>query len=355
MRLVILMPSLFYGGAETQFRRLFENIEDSYIATIDYAKGSQADEFRRKYDYRIKELRLYGSNNLWKSLQTYYNIICLLFLLRYKLKGRLMLVVYGSGTRWLLLYPIMRLLRYRILYSERNDGKHKLKLLYKIMSWCEVITTNSIEAKNELQRYITNKEIIVINNGVIIPPFFNSQYKILTPVKILVPARISRIKDQKVVIDALWDLNDVEIHFAGKVDEQDYYLMLQKKIKELNCADKFFFDGYIENMMEYYKDFSLVLLPSLSEGTANVLLECMALQIPCIASNIEMNKRLIRNDCFLFAVDNPHSLRDCVLNFISQRDTDIYEYLNENYTFVKLNYSTENMVKSFKSLVSSIC
>lgn len=348
------MPCLFHGGAETQFRRLFENLDNSYIAAIDYSKGNQANEFRKKFGDRIIELKRYGSWSVWYSVQTYLNIIVLLLMVRFWLKGRLMLVIYGAGTRWLLLYPIMKVLAYKILYSERNDGKHKMKFLYRLIGMCDVITTNSIDAKNEIQKYVQHRNITVINNGIIVPPK-KTDYKFPKhPLKVLVPARISRIKDQMVVIDALWDVDDVEIHFAGAIDEMDYYVMLKEKMEERNCTDKYIFDGYIDNMMEYYASFSLVLLPSLSEGTANVLLESMALQIPCMASSIDMNARLVRNDAFLFDVGNSKSLKERVLFFINMNEEDVAIYINENYKYVHDYYSVEKMVDSFKCLISNI-
>ena len=345
------MPCLFHGGAETQFRRLFENLENSYIAAIDYSKGNQADEFRKKFGNRIIEFKRYGSWSVWYSIQTYLNIIILLFMVRFWLKGRLLLIVYGAGTRWLLLYPIMRFLGYKILFSERNDGKHKLKLLYKIMSRCEIITTNSIEARNELIKHIQHREITVVNNGILIPDDKFIYKKNNNPMRILVPARISRVKDQMVVIDALWNVDDVEVHFAGAIDEMDYYMMLIEQIKKYNGAAQFFFDGYIEKMMEYYKSFSLILLPSLSEGTANVLLESMALRIPCIASNIEMNARLITDMRFLFEIDNANSLRERIKMFSSMPYSDISQYVQNNYQYVCDNYSINGMVSAFKKLI----
>ena len=330
---------------------LFEHLELSYIAALDQSKNPKAANFKQKYHSRIFELKNLFNNRTLYQVQTYLNIIIAILYFRLKLSGRVSLVVYGAGTRWLIMYPLFRLLRYKIVFSERNDGFHKAKILYRIMEKCDVLTTNSIEAKNVIARYVKNKEIHVVNNGICVPAHGKAGCSFHSPLRIVVPARIARIKNQKIVIEALSKVSDVEVHFAGKMDDAAYYNELYNLIRINGLEKKFIFDGYVEDMGKYYHNIDLVILPSLSEGTPNVILESMALQKPCIASNISMNSRLINDDKFLFDPNYSLSLYKCILYFMSLSSSEIEKHLTKNYLFVQTNYSVEKMVSSFKELI----
>ena len=347
------MPQLFHGGAETQFRRLFENLENCYITALSKSSNSIADEYKDKYRGRILELNNPFENALLYQIKNYWNILKSLIIYKNKIVENKVLIIYGAGTKWLLLYPFVRFLNYKIIYSERNDGHHRLKLLYHIMGHCDYVTTNSIEAKNVISQYL-NKKIHVINNGIFIPKYNSRLYTIHNPLRILVPARIHRLKNQIIVVEALKDVIGIEVHFAGSVDDTKYYGMIRDIILNSNCEDKFLFDGFVDDMITYFANFDLVLLPSFSEGTPNVLLESMAFQIPCIASNISMNARLIKDSRFMFAPDDIISLQSCINNFRNLSSEEIGNVILNNYQYVKNNYSVELMVESFRNLINTL-
>ena len=332
---------------------LFEHIEESYIAALDSTENVKAKDFKEKYKGRILELKNPFKYRILYQIQTYINIVISILYFRFKLHGKVTLIIYGAGTRWLILYPLFRCLRFKILYSERNDGVHKAKILYKIMERCDVLTTNSIEVKEEIEKYVKKKNIYVVNNGTYVPENRLSKHELHSPLMIVVPARIHKIKNQKIVIEALSKYPNVEIHFAGKIDSDSYYMELNNLITPDN-RNKFIFDGYIEDMTKYYGSFDLIILPSLSEGTPNVLLEGMAHQIPCIASDISMNRRVIRDARFLFDFNSPQSLYNCVLNFENLSQESITQLIGDNYNYVQSEYSISKMVRTFSELLLSI-
>ncbi len=354
MKTLILMPALYHGGAETQFRYLFENLEDCYITALDKSKSKKANDFKQKHSKRIIELRNFFHNKFLHAIQTYLNIIIALLSFKVKFKGKNLLIIYGAGTKWLILYPLIRSLNYKILYSERNDGHHRVKLLYNIIERCDIVTTNSCEAKEIISQFIKNKPIFIINNGIRIPKYKYLKYCAHSPFKILVPARIHELKNQIIIIEALKDMSNVEVHFAGQIDSSYYFDILCRKIKENNCSKSFVFDGYVDNINIYYKEFDLIVLPSFSEGTPNVILESMALQIPCIASNIRMNARIIRNKQLLFNPNSTESVYKCLSYFQSLNSKEIDELIYNNYKYVKNNYSMEEMIDSFRFHIKSV-
>ncbi|MBR4325168.1 MAG: glycosyltransferase family 4 protein [Bacteroidales bacterium] len=165
--------------------------------------------------------------------------------------------------------------------------------------------------------------------------------------KILVPARIDPKKNQVLVVKALRDLSDIEIHFAGKVDVKKYFDLL---LKEIGGNNIFVLDGYVPKIRNYYREFDLVLLPSLEEGTSNVILECLADGIPCMVSNISMNVRLQQSSMFVFESNNAKDLQLKVGDYMKKSASDIEQVLIAGRLFVANNYSVEKMIEKYFSL-----
>jgi glycosyltransferase involved in cell wall biosynthesis len=61
---------------------------------------------------------------------------------------------------------------------------------------------------------------------------------------------------------------------------------LEKQITESGLGNKFFLIGFNKDASRYMKAFDLLVLPSLSEGLALVLLEAKQAGIPIVASDI---------------------------------------------------------------------
>jgi len=70
---------------------------------------------------------------------------------------------------------------------------------------------------------------------------------------------------------------------------------IRKYASQNGMADSIILTGYAGNVANYYQLFDLLVIPSLSEGLPNVLLEAMALSIPVIASDVGGIPEAIRN------------------------------------------------------------
>lgn len=349
MKTVIIMPCLFRGGAETQFRMLFEQLvkeDETYIIAIKHSQSTpEYNKFKQLYSSHIIELFKRVKINALTIV--FINLFLLLYIVRLRFRGIRNVVVIE--TYWLLFVSLLRKMSINIVYSERNNGIHKLRYMYKLIEQCNYITTNSEEAKEILERFIDKKTIEVINNGVNVvslktPPLKHSNGIF----KIVVPARIHPIKNQLFVVEALSKTKGIEVHFAGSIGDDHYYECLIKAIQRLHKSDVFTCDGFVDNWLEKYKDFDLVLLPSLAEGTSNVILESFANSRLILASDIAMNKRLIKDDKCLFISENALSLEKSILQVMQLTDKEFHHILQINYEYVVQNYAVKNMVNAFR-------
>lgn len=90
---------------------------------------------------------------------------------------------------------------------------------------------------------------------------------------------------------------------------------LKDFVKQQNLTSVFF-KGYVANVIDYLRAADIFVLPSLSEGLSNALLEAMACGLPAIASNIPGNRVLLDNkkNGLMF---NPESIEELSACFAS--------------------------------------
>jgi glycosyltransferase involved in cell wall biosynthesis len=85
---------------------------------------------------------------------------------------------------------------------------------------------------------------------------------------------------------------DVKALLIG--DGQDQ-AMLERYCRENGLGDHVVFLGYQENIADYYQVLDLLVLPSLSEGLPNAVLEAMSFGIPVLATSVGGVPEIIQN------------------------------------------------------------
>ena len=100
------------------------------------------------------------------------------------------------------------------------------------------------------------------------------------------------------------------IYGDGSLKEKLMQLCNSKKITNA------FVHGAINNINEILLDSSLVILPSLTEGMSNSLLEAISFGVPIVATDIPQNKFITNNDLNLPAgkLINPDDTMQWVLS-----------------------------------------
>ena len=100
-------------------------------------------------------------------------------------------------------------------------------------------------------------------------------------------------KNHRVVIEALPGLPDnVQYLICGVGTLKDKYIELSKTLK---VEKRLHLLGYRDNVIEIMKSIDIFVFPSKREGLSVALMEAMACDLPCVASNIRGNRDLIEN------------------------------------------------------------
>ncbi len=232
-----------------------------------------------------------------------------------KLNTKVFLVTHAPFNRQRGLINNLIVKTYDILIGKRT--LRKFNKIITITNW-EVPYLQKLGVKKD--------KIVYIPNG--IPREFFTTKKIQKEEnKLLFLGRISPIKNLKTPINALKQIPKIEFEIVGP-KEQDYYQELIKLIKKLNLEKRITFSEPIYKISEKIKKLDsckIFILPSLSEGMPQSLIEAMARGKIVIASNNQGNADLIQDgkNGLLFETHNTQQLISKVTKAINQNNESI--------------------------------
>ena len=108
----------------------------------------------------------------------------------------------------------------------------------------------------------------------------------------LTVGELTKRKNQKVLLNAMAQLNDPSIHYVlcGKGDQRE---ALEQLARELGIADRVHFLGYRLDVPEIYRMADCFAFSSIHEGLPFALMEAMQTGLPIVASRIRGNVDLI--------------------------------------------------------------
>lgn len=109
---------------------------------------------------------------------------------------------------------------------------------------------------------------------------------------VLTVGELTKRKNQKVILNALAQLNDPSVHYVlcGKGDQRE---TLEQLAQELGLADRVHFLGYRLDIPEIYQTADCFAFSSIHEGLPFALMEAMQSGLPIVASRIRGNVDLI--------------------------------------------------------------
>ncbi len=120
--------------------------------------------------------------------------------------------------------------------------------------------------------------------------------------KILAVGRVTPVKGLEHLVAAAGLLRragvPLQVTIVGPLDEPEYLNFLKDKANALGMREQVRFTGRVAHghqLWEHYRGADVFVLPSLSEGTPNVISEAMAKGLPIIASNVGGIPRVVRH------------------------------------------------------------
>lgn len=204
-------------------------------------------------------------------------------------------VSYGVAAARIAGIPAVSSVHGRTHYIRRN---FKIWLWFRIMRWSRTVVAVTEGIKGELSRQggIKRDKIKVIYNGIdttdqaVLPSKEDLRREFgLSPDDFLIGSvgNLRPIKGQKYLIQAMPEIlrrvANAQLALIGRGEEEQN---LRNLVRELGLDDKIRFLGYQKDAGRLTGMFNVFVLPSLSEGFPNVLLEAMRAQVPIVATRV---------------------------------------------------------------------
>ena len=130
---------------------------------------------------------------------------------------------------------------------------------------------------------------------------------------------------------------------------------LEEQVAQLGLTKHVRFCGRVNNVDDYLRAADLFVLPSLVEGLSNALLEAMSYGLPCIASDIAGNRRVIRGgeNGLLFALNDRLALSEVILALLSN-STEAKRLGEAAYQTIMAEYSIEQVAQRYLNLYQNL-
>jgi len=355
------------GGAEKQIyelaRGLNKNLYDVHVVSLD-CSGKAPRELIESTGSKLhvfRVVRVYGLSGLIQGIRFWHflrkNRIDVL--LTYHFSSDMWGTFWGHGAG------------VNMIISNRRDmGFWRNKLHIQAYRWLNpwvhkiVVVSKSIKDMVMRDEGVEAQRIEVIYNGVHLPPKTHQDLQDLrhsldldiNDTVIIHVANLKPVKGHKYLLEALSEIvkqrSHVKLMLVGK-DELNGEL--QQMAQRLGIADKVLFLGKRGDISNLLRIADICVLPSLSEGMSNSILEYMAASKPVIATNVGGNPELIQNGVngLLVEKEDTQQLKDALWLLINDAEKG-WEMGAAGYALAKREFSMSAMFKRYEHLFHGV-
>jgi len=185
------------------------------------------------------------------------------------------------------------------------------------------------EAVHNHQTFFRPDQVWIVSNCVdtvtYCPDNNHGKDKINSQVKLLGVGRLTASKRWEWLLSLLKDLNksslmpDWHLTLCGEGEE---YANIETQIHALKLENQVTLAGYQKNMSDWYGKSDLLILPSLHEGTPNVVAEALSCGIPVISTDVGDVRELVRDgvDGYIVDLNDDQGFKQRILELMLKPD-----------------------------------
>ncbi|MCB0726124.1 MAG: glycosyltransferase family 4 protein [Ignavibacteriae bacterium] len=160
-------------------------------------------------------------------------------------------------------------------------------------------------------------------------------------------------------LDTMKILKDKKVDFRytiiaqGKVPEEILFLINEYDLHdEVNIIPGMKFDDLIKRLIRS----DMLILPSVEEGIANVVLESMAAGVPVVTTDCGGMNEAVEDKVngYIVRIREPELMADKILDYISRDDESGYKIVKNAKATIENKFSPERQIKEFADLYNTI-
>ena len=263
------------------------------------------------------------------------------------------ILAYGEWTNPYVLFALQGL-RIPTYVSDRMSPLISMPKLTKFLKKIYYKRCSGVIAQTEFA-----KKIIVERNDVSNIKVIPNPVNPIDPIScekfnyIITIGRLTKEKGHKCLIEALSLIKhrDWSLSIVGDGIEKDNLVQL---VSSLGLDQRVFFHGHKLNFAKEISEAKIFVLPSLSEGFPNAVIEAMSVPIPCIVTRCtEAMDELIKDGIngILVEKNNPQVLADAIDRLID--DESLQNQLSVNSFKVREELAFERIAAEYLNYISS--
>lgn len=371
IRILKFLTLFAVGGTERQFVYMTKNLDRSQF-DVRIGCHSLRGEFLKDIEAMNLPVTAYPISSLYSpaTLRTQWRFT-------QDLKAQDVRLVHAWGFYPnVFAVPAARMAGCVSIASVRDTGvftEHaRLKTL--LQTWaCRLadrIVVNSAAVRDSLIALgIDDRRIEIVPNGVIVParqpgdrdfPIRRELGISSTAPVVAVVSRLNPGKGIEYFLRALARVSeripDARYLIIGSsYFDPTYKSQLENLAVDLTLTDRVIFTGERHDIPELLREVDLSVLPSLSEGLSNSLLEAMAAELPVVATNVGGNPEIVLDQTtgLLVPPRDPMALGDAMIRIL-QSPQMARQFAKAGYERVKSKFSLEASVHKTENLYLSL-
>lgn len=210
------------------------------------------------------------------------------------------------------------------------------------------------DAQKYYDGIITSNSVVIPN--AINPEFVQEQYCGERKKTIVSVGRLTEQKNFSMLISAFAKISDKnKNHSLVIYGEGPQLEMLQQLAASFGISDRVIFPGYVNNIVDLVNDAGIFVLASNYEGMPNVLMEAMALGLPCISTDCPVGgpRFLIKDgeNGLLLPVGNVEALAEAMDRVLS--DVNLAKKLGKNARKIVDELNADKIYGQWEEFITS--
>lgn len=374
IKLFFLIPDMGFGGAQRQLTELIiqlvkrDNLEITLCTIINnFELWKEVDS---SISSKVNVITLNKKKGKLHNIQAFIYLIIKL----HRTNPHIIHAYLGRAIRFSMIaklfYPRKKLIiafRNAIKVKTRLFGLEKINFHRIFRFTVNINTCNSLAALEGARIYFgySNEKSFCIPNGIDTKSFYpKTKDNKNTKTKLLLPGRIIEQKNQMSILRAITTILKTrqnstpcfEVLFVGEVASKTYFEEIIQFISFNNLNEIVKILPPTTNILKYYHEADIILLPSLHEGFPNVLLESWACKKPVLISKEADTASIVKpnHGGWTFNVANTEDLTK-KLNLILQLDSG--QIINQGelgYKIATNRYSISQITDRYYKLYSEL-
>lgn len=256
--------------------------------------------------------------------------------------------------------------RYRLIVSERNTTqKYTMRecLRFFLYKWADHIIPNSFSQADFILQHASRLKgkIKVITNFVDTDLFLPSLKKNVSGVlRVLTIGRMTPQKNTLKYIESIKILVDkgyqLHVDWYGYADQGGgYYQQCKDKLALYKLQEIFEFHQPYCNVVELYQQADVFCLPSVYEGTPNVICEAMSCGLPILCGDVCDNSKIVKDGVngILFNPKSPEYIVEAFIKYYNTSEEE-REIMGRESRNMALDYfSKEKFVYKYIDIIEN--